>query len=51
MKALNQQQLHSGQGRAKNFVESKKTKCRVFLPFYGFYELPMSLMMKKELGV
>lgn len=38
-------------GRAKNFVESKKTKCRVFLPFYGFYELPMSLMMKKELGV
>lgn len=38
-------------GRAKNFVESKKTKCRVFLPFYGYYELPMSLMMKKELGV
>lgn len=37
--------------RPKNFVESRKTKCRLFLPFYGYYELPMSMVIEKEISV
>lgn len=29
----------------KNFVWSRRTKARLFLPFYGFYELPMNMLM------
>ena len=38
-------------GKEKNFVNSRKTKCRVWLPFYGYYELPMSLMLVQELEI
>lgn len=38
-------------GRPKNFVNTRKTKARLFLPFYGFYELPTSLLVNKELEV
>ena len=36
-------------GRDKNFVESQETTARLFLPFYGFYELPMPQVLSKEL--
>ena len=29
----------------KNFIWSRRTKARLFLPFYGFYELPMNMLM------
>lgn len=35
--------------RDKNFVESQETTARLFLPFYGFYELPMPQVLSKEL--
>lgn len=38
-------------GRPKNFVNTRKTKARLFLPFYGFYDLPTSLLINKELEV
>ena len=38
-------------GRPKNFVNTRKTKARLFLPFYGFYDLPTSLLVNKELEV
>ena len=30
---------------------TKKTKCRIFLPFYGYYELPMTQVMAKTVGI
>ena len=38
-------------GRPKNFINSRKTKVRIWLPFYGFYELPTSLFIGKELSI
>lgn len=38
-------------GRPKNFINSRKTKVRIWLPFYGFYELPTSLFVSKELSI
>ncbi len=38
-------------GRPKNFINSRKTKVRIWLPFYGFYELPTSLFISKELSI
>lgn len=38
-------------GRPKNFINSRKTKCRVWLPFYGYYELPMSQVITKEITI
>ena len=38
-------------GRPNNFVNTRKTKARLFLPFYGFYDLPTSLLVNKELEV
>lgn len=38
-------------GRPKNFINSRKTKVRVWLPFYGFYELPTSLFISKTLSI
>lgn len=38
-------------GREKNFINSKHCKCRMFLPFYGFVELPMSQVLSKELEI
>ena len=38
-------------GRPKNFVNTRKTKARLYLPFYGFYDLPTSLLVNKELEV
>ena len=37
--------------KPKNFVNSRYTKCRIYLPFYGFYELPISMMISKTLSV
>lgn len=37
--------------RDKNFVESQETTARLFLPFYGFYELPMPQVLSKELEI
>ena len=36
---------------ARNFVNSRKTTCRLYLPFYGFYELPLPLIISKTLSV
>ena len=38
-------------GRPKNFINSRKTKVRIWLPFYGFYELPTSLFISKTLSI
>ena len=38
-------------GRPKNFINSRKTKARIWLPFYGFYELPTSLFVSKTLSI
>ena len=38
-------------GRPKNFINTRKSKARIFLPFYGYYELPMSMLVDKELEV
>lgn len=38
-------------GRPKNFVNTRKTKARLYLPFYGFYDLPTSLLVNRELEV
>lgn len=38
-------------GYDKNFINSKHCKCRIFLPFYGFAELPMSQVLSKELEI
>lgn len=38
-------------GRPKNFINSRKTKVRIWLPFYGFYELPTSLFISKQLSI
>lgn len=38
-------------GRPKNFINSRKTKIRIWLPFYGFYELPTPLFISKELSI
>ena len=38
-------------GRPKNFVNIRKTKARLYLPFYGFYDLPTTLLVNKELEV
>lgn len=35
----------------RNFVNSRKTTCRLYLPFYGFYELPLPLIISKTLSV
>ena len=37
--------------KPKNFVNSRHTQCRIYLPFYGFYELPISMMISKTLSV
>lgn len=36
---------------SRNFVNSRKTTCRLYLPFYGFYELPVPLTISKTLSV
>lgn len=36
---------------SRNFVNSRKTTCRLYLPFYGFYELPVPLIISKTLSV
>lgn len=38
-------------GRDKNFVTSRNCQARLFLPFYGYYELPMPQVLSKELEV
>ena len=38
-------------GDDKNFINARKTKARLFLPFYGFYELPTSMLLEKELTI
>ena len=38
-------------GYDKNFINSKHCKCRLWLPFYGFVELPMSQVLSKELEI
>lgn len=38
-------------GKEKNFINSKYCKCRVWLPFYGFAELPMTQILAKELEI
>lgn len=38
-------------GKEKNFINSKHCKCRVWLPFYGFAELPMTQVLSKELEI
>ena len=38
-------------GENSNFMWTKKTKCRIFLPFYGYYELPMTQVMAKTVGI
>lgn len=35
----------------KNFINSKHCKCRMWLPFYGFVELPMTQVLSKELEI
>lgn len=35
----------------KNFINSKHCKCRVWLPFYGFVELPMTQVLSKEIEI
>ena len=35
----------------KNFVYSRRTKARLFLPFYGFYELPMNMVMSYNVNL
>lgn len=37
--------------KERNFINSRHTKCRIYLPFYGFYELPISMMISKTLSV
>ena len=34
-----------------NFINTKKTKCRLFLPWYGFYELPMTLVLTSNIQI
>ena len=38
-------------GFDKNFVNIRKTKCRVWLPFYGFYELPMTMVINHSVDI
>lgn len=38
-------------GKEKNFINSKHCKCRMWLPFYGYAELPMSQVLSKELEI
>lgn len=38
-------------GRPKNFINSRRTKVRIWLPFFGFYELPTSLFISKTLSI
>lgn len=38
-------------GKDKNFIQSKKTQCRLYLPFYGFYEISMPLILSQVLDV
>ena len=35
----------------KTFVYSRRTKARLFLPFYGFYELPMNMVMSYNVNL
>lgn len=35
----------------KNFVNIRKSKCRVWLPFYGFYELPMTMVINNTVNI
>ena len=34
-----------------NFVNSRRSKAQLFLPFYGFYEVPMNLLMSQPISV
>lgn len=38
-------------GKQKNFINSKHCKCRLYLPFYGYVELPMTQVLSKELEI
>lgn len=38
-------------GREKNFVNIRKSKARIWLPFYGFYELPLTQLIDRELTI
>ncbi len=38
-------------GFDKNFVNIRKTKARVWLPFYGFYELPMTMVINHTVNI
>lgn len=38
-------------GFDKDFVNIRKTKCRVWLPFYGFYELPMTMVINHSVDI
>ncbi len=38
-------------GKDKNFIHSKKTQCRLYLPFYGFYEISMPLILSQVLDI
>lgn len=38
-------------GFEKNFVNIRRTKCRVWLPFYGFYELPMTMVINHTVNI
>jgi hypothetical protein len=34
-----------------NFVNSRRSKAQLFLPFYGFYEVPMNLLMSQPISI
>lgn len=38
-------------GFDRNFVNTRKVKARVWLPFYGFYELPMSMVLNHTVNI
>lgn len=34
-----------------NFVNSRRSKAQLYLPFYGFYELPMNMLMSQTVSI
>lgn len=49
--AFNSSAAHFWWGDDKNFINTRKTKARLFLPFYGFYDLPTTMLLEKELTI
>ena len=51
---LNSVKTFSGKYRLdadRNFINSRATQARLYLPFYGFYELPMPQLISHELEI